>query len=171
MHTAGMHVSGMHVTKVVFSVLGIVLLVLAAIAAVRFFLERRRQEKAQADGVVVYATVLRTEAVGGLIGKLQPMITIFLRLQEPGASTSREVAIRTRLEAGAKIGPEMRVPVVIDPKDPKRIYPASPEAAKRAVVTGSRVERRQMQSQLRSPARGQRRAQGGGYQPPPMRRG
>jgi hypothetical protein len=55
--------------------------------------------------------------------------------------------------------------VAIDPKDTRRVYPASPEAAKRAVVTGSRKERRTMQSQLRSPSRGGQRPPSG-YQPP-----
>ena len=36
--------------------------------------------------------------------------------------------------------------MVVDPKDPKRIYPANPEAAKRIQITGSREERRQMKA-------------------------
>jgi hypothetical protein len=59
----------------------------------------------------------------------------------------------------------MRVPVVIDPQNPKRVYPASEEAAKRAVATGSRLERRVMQQQMRKPGRGVPQ-QPSGYQPP-----
>jgi hypothetical protein len=62
--------------------------------------------------------------------------------------------------------PGMRIPVVIDPKDPKRIYPASEESAKRAVATGSRMERRAMQQQMRTPGRRPPNPPSG-YQPPP----
>jgi hypothetical protein len=55
--------------------------------------------------------------------------------------------------------------VVIDPKDSSKIYPASEEAAKRAVVTGSRLERRVMQQQIRTPGRGAPNMPSG-YQPP-----
>ena len=156
--------------KITFEVLGLVLLLLMAVAAVRFFLQRRREQAAQRDGVVVYAVVAAVEPVGGLLGKLkQPIKKITLRVQEPGQNVSREVELRTRVDPAQKLTAEMRLPVVIDPKDPKRIYPATPESAKRAVVTGSRTERRQMQSQLRSPGRAQRRPPSG-YQPPPMGR-
>ena len=47
----------------------------------------------------------------------------------------------------------MRLPITIDPKDPKRVLPANAESAKRVVLTGSRIERRMMKSQLRSPRR------------------
>jgi hypothetical protein len=63
----------------------------------------------------------------------------------------------------------MKLPVVLDPKNPKRVYPASAEAAKRAVMTGSRDERRMMQQQLRSPGRAPRQRQTG-YIPPNMGR-
>jgi hypothetical protein len=63
------------------------------------------------------------------------------------------------------MSPGMRIPVVIDPNDPNRIYPASEESAKRAVVTGSRLERRVMQQQMRKPGRGVPN-QPSGYQPP-----
>ena len=156
--------------KITFEVLGVLLLVLIAVALVRFFLERRREQAAQRDGVVVYAVVLSIEPVRGF-GKLQQPVKKFtLRIQEPGQNVAREVVLRTRVDPGQKITPEMRLPVTIDPKDPKRVYPANAEAAKRVVLTGSRIERRQMQSQMRSPRRGQGRAPSG-YQPPPTRRG
>jgi hypothetical protein len=61
--------------------------------------------------------------------------------------------------------PGMLIPVVIDPKDSRRVYPASEEAAKRAVVTGSRLERRVIQQQMRTPGR-RGPNQPSGYQPP-----
>lgn len=156
--------------KITFEVLGLLLLLLIAVAAVRFFLQRRREQKAQGEGVVVYATVATIEPVGGLLGKLQqPVKKITLRVQEPGQTTPREVMLRTRVDPKQKLSAEMRLPVVIDPKNPERVYPATADAAKRVVITGSRLERRQMQSQLRSPGRAPQRPQGG-YQPPPMRR-
>jgi hypothetical protein len=63
------------------------------------------------------------------------------------------------------MSPGMRVPVVLDAKNPKRVYPASEEAAKRAVATGSRLERRVMQQQMRKPGRGVPTPPSG-YQPP-----
>ena len=156
--------------KITFEVLGFVLLLLVGVAAVRFFLQRRREQKAQDEGVVVYATVVSVEPVGGLLGKLQqPVKKITLRVQEPGQTTPHEVVLRTRVDTKQKLTAEMRLPVVIDPKDPERVYPANAEAAKRAVITGSRMERRQLQSQLRSPGRPPQRPPSG-YQPPPMRR-
>lgn len=151
--------------KITFEILGLVFLLLAAIATVRFFLERRREQKAQQEGVVVYATVVSVEAVKWFAKLQQPVKKITLRVQDPGSITTRDVAIRTRVDPKQKLTSEMRLPVVIDPKDSKRVYPASAEAAKRVVLTGSRLERRTMQSQLRSPRRGQGRPPSG-YQPP-----
>ena len=90
---------------------------------------------------------------------------ITLRVQEPGSTEAREVVIKTRTQPGQRMSPGMRVPVVIDPTNPKRVYPASEEAAKRAVATGSRLERRVMQQQMRKPGRGIPQ-QPSGYQPP-----
>lgn len=151
--------------KITFEVLGILLLLFAAFAAVRYFLERRREQKVQREGVVVYAGIVSVEPVKWFSKLEQPLKKITLRLQEPGSTASRDVAIRTRVDPKQKLTSEMRLPVVIDPNDPKRIYPANPESAKRVVATGSRLERRQMQAQMRSPRRGQGRAPGG-YQPP-----
>ena len=89
------------------------------------------------------------------------MRKITLRVQEPDSSP-REVSIRSRIDPKQKFVPGAMLPVAIDPKDPKRVYPASPESAKRAIVTGSRQQRRIMQAELRSPGRrsGQRLAIG-----------
>jgi hypothetical protein len=149
--------------KLTFEILGILLLVLAATSATLYLIQRRREQAAQVDGLVVYATLVSTKPVRGLT-KVGHIRNIVLRIQEPHSSP-REVTIRSRVEPGQKFIPGSMLPVVIDPKDPKRVYAATPESAKRAVVTGTRQERRMMQSQLRSPRRTQRPTSG--YQPPP----
>jgi hypothetical protein len=131
-----------------------------------FLLERRRMKKMDREGVVVYATFLSSEPVK-FFGRPQTDVEkVTLRVQEPGSTETREVVIKTRTQPGQNMSPGMRVPVVLDPKNPKRVYPASEEAAKRAVATGSRLERRVMQQQMRKPGRGVP-SQPSGYQPPP----
>jgi hypothetical protein len=133
---------------------------------ISFLLERRNQKIADKEGVVVYATFLSSEPVK-FFGRPQTDVEkITLRIQEPGKTEAREVVLRTRTAPGQQMSPGMRVPVVIDPKNPKRVYPASEESAKRAVATGSRLERRVMQQQMRKPGRGVP-SQPSGYQPPP----
>jgi hypothetical protein len=149
--------------KLTFEILGIIFLVLAATSAVMYFLQRRREQNAQREGVVVYATLLSTEPMRGL-AKIN-MRKIMLRVQEPDSSP-REVSFRTRVEPGQKLTAGAMLPVVIDPKDPRRVYPATPESAKRVVVTGSRQERRAMGAQLRSPGRRSGQRPPSGYQPP-----
>ncbi len=78
------------------------------------------------------------------------MRKITLRVQEPDSSP-REVSIRSRIDPKQKFVPGAMLPVAIDPKDPKRVYPASPESAKRAIVTGSRQQRRIMQARSSAP--------------------
>lgn len=130
-----------------------------------FLLERRRQKIADKEGVVVYATFVSSEPIK-FFGRPQTDVEkITLRIQEPGQTEAREVVIKTRTQPGQTMSPGMRVPVVIDPKDPKRVYPATEESAKRAVATGSRLERRVMQQQMRKPGRGVP-SQPSGYQPP-----
>lgn len=148
--------------KITFEILGIILLVFAAASGTMFLIQRRREQAAQKDGLVLYATLVKTEPMRGL-GKVN-MLKIILRIQEP-ESEPREVTIRSRVEPGQKFTPGAMIPVVIDPKNAKRVYPATPESAKRVVLTGSRQQRRVMQSQLRSPGRGGPRPPSG-YQPP-----
>lgn len=148
--------------KLTFEILGIILLLVVATSGTMYFLQRRREQAAQKDGLVVYATLLSTSPVKGF-SKINQMRKIVLRIQEPNGSP-REVSIRTRVEPGQKFTAGTMLPVVIDSKDPKRVYPATPESAKRVVLTGSRQERRIMQSQLRTP-RARQRPQPG-YQPP-----
>ena len=148
--------------KLTFLILGIVVVLLAIVAGINYLRQKRRQQLAEREGVVVYATVLSAEKVGGWAKQLD-MKKLVLRVQEPEGEP-REVTLRTRTAPGQNITPGIRLIVAIDPKDPKRIYPASPEAAKRVVMTGSRQERRLMQSQLRNPRAAQRPPSG--YQPP-----
>ena len=129
--------------KIFWIVLAILALGFATFSLVNYLLQRRREKKAQAEGIVVYATVASIDAVGGWTKSLN-IKKIVLRVQDPGENTPREVTIRSRIEAGQKIAPGMRLAVAVDPTNPKRVYPAGPEASKRAVVTGSRLERRQM---------------------------
>jgi hypothetical protein len=153
--------------KITFEILGIILLVLAAASAVMYFIQRKREQSAQSTGVVVYATLISADPLRGF-GKVN-MRKIVLRVQEPD-SDPREVTIRSRVEPGQKLTIGAMLPVVIDPKNPKRVYPATPESAKRAVLTGSRQERRLMQAQLRSPKRGGQQRPPSGYHPPQSRR-
>jgi hypothetical protein len=130
-----------------------------------FLIERSRQKKLDREGVVVYATFVSSEPIK-FFGRPQTDVEkVTLRVQEPGSTEAREVTIRTRTQPGQQMSPGMRVPVVLDAKNPKRVYPASEEAAKRAVATGSRLERRVMQQQMRKPGRGVPQ-QPSGYQPP-----
>lgn len=131
--------------KIFWIILAVIAIAVATWALVNYLLQRRRQETAQRDGVVVYATVLSIEAVGGWMKQLD-LKKIVLRLQEPGLTSPREVTLRTRTQAGPRITPGIKLAVAVDPKDPKRIYPAGPDAAKRIVMTGSREERRQMKA-------------------------
>jgi len=109
----------------------------------------------------LYATIISSEPVK-VFGKLSDMVKINLWVQEPDKER-RDVALKTRIPAGQKLEVGMRLPVVIDPKNPKRIYPASEDSLKRVVLTGPRRERRMMQT-----GRGVQRQ---GYQPPRGRRG
>ena len=131
----------------------------------RFLLERRRQKRADREGVVVYATFVSSEPVKFFGRPQRDMEKVVLRVQEPGSTETRDVTLKTRVQPGKHMSPGMKIPVVLDPKDPKRIYPATEESAKRAVVTGSRMERRVMQQQLRNPGR-KGPQQPSGYQPP-----
>lgn len=152
----------MKISTIVILVLGLGFIIWRITA---FLLERRRQKKMDREGVVVYATFLSSEPVK-FFGRPQTDVEkVTLRVQEPGSTETREVVIKTRTQPGQNMSPGMRVPVVLDPKNPKRVYPASEEAAKRAVATGSRLERRVMQQQMRKPGRGVPTPPSG-YQPP-----
>ena len=130
-----------------------------------FLIERHRQKKYDREGVVVYATFISSEPVK-FFGRPQTDVEkVTLRVQEPGSTETRDVVIKTRTQPGQIMSAGMRVPVVLDPKNPKRVYPASEQAAKRAVATGSRLERRVMQQQMRKPGRGVPTPPSG-YQPP-----
>ena len=137
--------------KIFWIVLAVVVLGLAANAGVMYLVQKRRRQRAERDGVVLYATLISATTLGGLM-KYADMKKLTMRLQDPGSTTPREVSLRTRLPAGQNVTPGMRLTVIVDPKDPKRVYPASPEAAKRAVVTGSRLERRHLRAATAAPS-------------------
>lgn len=132
--------------KIFWIVLAVVIVLLVAAGLINYLRQRRRQKRADREGIVVYATVLSIEPMTGW-AKHANMQKILLRVQEPGATAGREVTLRTRVTAGQKLARGMKLAVTIDPKNPKLVYPATPEAAKRVVLTGSRQERRQMKAQ------------------------
>ncbi len=143
-------------------VLGIVLL--AAIAsAINYLRQRRAQRKIQAEALVLYGIVLSSAQVSGWL-KYLGLFDIMLRIQEP-AKSPREVKLRTRLPPGQVVRPNMSLIVVIDPKRPEQVYPATPEAAKRVTLTGTRQEQKLQQAQLKHPRRFHQRTRSG-YQPP-----
>lgn len=121
-----------------------IIFIAAATPAILYFYQRWRQSKAEREGLALYATVVSVTPIKRF-GKQLPMAKIALWIQEPDKS-SRQVILSSRIEPGQKIEPGVRLVIVIDPSNPKRVYPAGPEAAKRVVATGSRSERRQMQS-------------------------
>ncbi|MDE1160443.1 MAG: hypothetical protein PW792_00700 [Acidobacteriaceae bacterium] len=160
--------------KLTFAIVGYVILAVVVVGALitilRFLWERGRQKQVDATGVVVYATLVSIEPVK-MFGKAQGDLNkVTLRLQAPGDPAPREVSLRTRVDARSRMSAGSRIPVVIDPKNPKKIYPASQESAKRAVVTGSRIERRAMDAQMRSPGR-QGMQMPTGYMPPGANKG
>ena len=126
------------------TVIWAMILIAAVIPAIIYFYQRWRQSKAEREGLALYATVISVEPLKRF-GKQLPMAKIELWIQEPD-KTTRNVILRSRIEPGQTIEPGMRLVIVVDPKNPKRIYPAGPLAAERVTPTGSRSERRQMKS-------------------------
>ncbi len=145
-----------------FVLLGIIV-VLAIVQGINYLRQRRAQEKIQAEGLVLYGIVISAEKVAGWL-KYLGLFDIMLRIQEP-AKAPREAKLRTRLPPEQVIRPNMSLIVVVDPKKPENVYPATPEAAKRVTLTGSRTEQKLMKAQLKNPRRFHQRTQSG-YQPP-----
>jgi hypothetical protein len=129
--------------KTMWWILGISLIV--AIPLVRFLLLRLREKRAQRDGVAVYATVVSMD-IATFLGKPSSAVKIRMWIQEPGEDR-REITLTSRIAPGQNVVPGVMLPVVVDPADKKRVYPAGPEAAKRVQLTGSRQQRRQMRAQ------------------------
>jgi hypothetical protein len=121
-----------------------VAVVAISIPIAMYFFQRWRQQRADREGLVVYATVVAMEPVK-VFGKISEMVKITLWIQEPDQA-GREVNLRTRIAPGQNLEAGVRLCVAVDSKDPKRIYPASEEAMKRVVHTGPRRERRMMQT-------------------------
>ena len=140
-----------------------ILAILALASGINYLRQRRAQAKIQAEGLVLYGTVLSSAQVVGWLKHLG-LYDIRLRIQEP-AKAPREVKLRTRLPPNQVIRPNMSLIVVVDPRKPEHIYPATPEAAKRVTLTGTKQEQKLMQAQLKHPRRFHQRTQSG-YQPP-----
>lgn len=118
-------------------------LVLVIVGPLAWFgLQKLREMQAQKKGVAVYATMISMEPVK-VFGRFSAAMKIRLWVQEPGQSR-REVSLTSRVPEGQKIEAGMMLPVVIDPMDPKKIYPANADSMKRIQLTGSREQRRQM---------------------------
>ena len=110
-----------------------------------YFLQRQREQKLQREGIVLYGTVVSMEPVM-VFRKPSPVTKINLWVQEPGGAR-RDVSISTRIPEGQKLTPGVMLPVVLDPKNPKRVIPANEQSVKRVQLTGSREHRRRMKSQ------------------------
>jgi hypothetical protein len=123
----------------------VILILAACVPLVRFLLQRSREKKAQAQGLVLYATVISLTPVK-VFGKPSPVMKILMWVQQPGGDR-REVSLSSRIAAGQNVAPGVMLPIVVDPTDAKKVYPASPEAMKRVVLTGSREQRRMMKKQ------------------------
>jgi len=121
------------------------LILIALVPIVRFLLQRLREAQAQKKGIAVYATMISLEPVK-VFGRVSQVMKVNLWVQEPGAER-RQVSLTSRIPEGQKIETGMMLPVVIDPANPKRVYPASADAMKRIQLTGSREQRRQMRKQ------------------------
>ena len=132
--------------KILWIILAIVVAGLLINALVAYVLQKKRTDRAMAEGIVVYATVVSVDNVRGW-AKYAEMKKIVLRVQDTKAAAPREVTLKSRLPPNQKLVFGMKVPVAIDPKNPKRVYPATPAAVKRITLTGSRQERRMMKQQ------------------------
>jgi hypothetical protein len=121
------------------------LVLLIAVPATMYLLQRLRESRAQKHGVALYATMISVEPVK-VFGKVSAAMKVNLWLQEPDGSR-RTVSLTSRIPEGQKIEAGMMLPVVIDPANPKKVYPASADAMKRMQLTGSREQRRRMKKQ------------------------
>ncbi len=121
------------------------LVLLGLVPVVRFLLQRLQESRAQKKGVAVYATMISLEPVK-VFGKLTQAMKVNLWVQEPSGER-RQVSLTSRIPEGQKIEVGMMLPVVIDPTNPKRVYPAGADALKRIQLTGSRETRRRMKKQ------------------------
>jgi hypothetical protein len=128
--------------KLTLIILGILAL-LALVSGINYLRQRRSQGKIQAEGLVLYGVVVSAAKIGGWL----------------------EVKLRTRLPPGQRIAPNLSLIIVVDPKKPEHVYPATSESAKRVTLTGTKQEQKLMQAQLKHPRRFHQRTQSG-YQPP-----
>lgn len=149
--------------KIALYLLLAIAIVWGTVALVNYLRQRRTQQRAEREGVVLYGNVLSAERAGGLLRYLD-IHKIRLSIQEPDRAP-REVTFSSRLAAGQQLDSMQRIMVIVDPANPERVYPATAEAAKRVTFTGTKTERKLIQAQLKNPRRfSQRRPSG--YQPP-----
>jgi hypothetical protein len=120
-------------------------LLLITVPLTRFLWQRLRESRAQKKGVALYATMVSVEPVK-VFGKISAVMKINLWVQDPSGAR-REVSLTSRIPEGEKVEAGMMLPVVIDPSNPKKVYPASADAMKRIQLTGSREQRRRMKKQ------------------------
>lgn len=149
--------------KIALYILLAIVVVWGIVALVNYLRQRRTQQRAERDGLVLYGNVISAERAGGLLKHLD-IHKIRLSIQEPDRP-AREVTLSSRIAAGQRLDPTQRIMIIVDPANPERVYPATPEAAKRLTLTGSKTERKLMQAQLKNPRRFSRRPPSG-YQPP-----
>ena len=90
-----------HPVRLTFIILGSIVAVLALVALFNYLRKRRHQQKADREGLVLYATVLASAPIGGL-AKYVDMQKIDLRIQEPDKAP-REVTLRTRTAPGQRV--------------------------------------------------------------------
>src|SRR5579875_2645799 len=101
-----------------------VLIAIAALSpALMFLYQRWRASRADKKGVAMYGMVRDFEPTK-FFGRPSDVLKIKLWLQETGVS-GREVTLQSRVPANQKLQVGMMLPIVIDPKNPQRVYPAS----------------------------------------------
>lgn len=149
--------------KITLYILLSIAIVWGTVALVNYLRQRRAQQRAEREGLVLYGNVISAERAGGLL-KYLDIHKIHLGIQEPN-QPPREVTLSSRLAPGQRFDNTQRVMIIVDPANPERVYPATAEAAKRVVFTGSKTERKLMQAQMKNPRRFPRRPTSG-YQPP-----
>jgi hypothetical protein len=127
--------------------LWVFLVVVIAVPATLYLVQYLRMRRAQKKGLALYATVMSVAPVK-FLGKVSEMLQVRMSIQEPGQKL-REVSLRSRVGPGQRIVPGAILAVVVDPTNPKRVYPAGPDAMNRMTLTGSREQRRAISKQRR----------------------
>jgi hypothetical protein len=88
-----------------------------------------RKHRAETKGRIALATVVSVSGTGFYEGK-QPVMNINLDVEQPDGTRQRGTA-RTTIAPGVAMNPGSRVAVVVDPKDPARVFLADSSALNR----------------------------------------